>query len=121
MAFAVILKKIIVHSCSFLLKHGRTYPFQDNQAASSQSQSLRNEGVFSDGHGKVCWHQRCSTAEHQITRRSIRMKLLLATMFKKIPVRTTKQRATLCKRCGVRIYSLAYLKAHLEAHDRKNH
>jgi hypothetical protein len=51
----------------------------------------------------------------------MRMKLLLATMFKKIPVRTTRQRATLCKRCGVRIYSLAYLKAHLEAHDRKNH
>jgi hypothetical protein len=49
------------------------------------------------------------------------MKLLLATMFKKVPVRTTKQRATLCKRCGARIYSLSYLKAHLEAHDRKNH
>jgi hypothetical protein len=49
------------------------------------------------------------------------MRLLLATMFRKVPVRTTKQRATLCKRCGVRIYSLSYLKAHLEAHDRKNH
>jgi hypothetical protein len=49
------------------------------------------------------------------------MRLLLATMFKKVPVRTTKQRATLCKRCGARIYSLSYLKAHLEAHDRKNH
>jgi hypothetical protein len=49
------------------------------------------------------------------------MRLLLATMFKKVPVRTTKQRATLCKRCGARIYSLSYLKAHLEAHDRKSH
>ena len=49
------------------------------------------------------------------------MKLLLATMFKKVPVRTTKQRATLCKRCGARIYSLSYLKAHLEAHERKSH
>jgi hypothetical protein len=49
------------------------------------------------------------------------MKLLLATLFKKVPVRTTKQRATLCKRCGARIYSLSYLKAHLEAHDRKAH
>jgi hypothetical protein len=48
------------------------------------------------------------------------MKLLLATMFKKVPVRTTKQRATLCKRCGTRIYSLSYLKAHLEAHDKKH-
>lgn len=49
------------------------------------------------------------------------MKMLLATMFKKVPVRQTKQRATICKRCGVRIYSLNYLKAHLEAHDRKAH
>lgn len=49
------------------------------------------------------------------------MRLLLATMFKKIPVRTTKQRATLCKRCGARIYSLSYLKAHLEAHNRRGH
>jgi len=49
------------------------------------------------------------------------MKMLLATMFKKIPVRRTKQRATICKRCGARIYSLSCLKAHLEAHDRKAH
>ena len=49
------------------------------------------------------------------------MRLLLSTMFKKVPVRTTKQRATICKRCGVRIYSLSYLKAHLESHDRKTH
>lgn len=49
------------------------------------------------------------------------MKLLLATLFKKVPVRHTKQRATLCKRCGARIYSLAFLKAHLEAHERKAH
>jgi hypothetical protein len=49
------------------------------------------------------------------------MKLLLATMFKKVPVRNTQQRATLCKRCGARIYTLSFLKAHLEAHDRKSH
>lgn len=49
------------------------------------------------------------------------MKLLLATMFKKLPVRTTQQRATICKRCGVRIYSLSYLKVHLEGHRRKTH
>jgi hypothetical protein len=49
------------------------------------------------------------------------MRLLLATMFKKLPVRTTQQRATLCKQCGARIYSLSYLKAHLEAHSRKDH
>ena len=49
------------------------------------------------------------------------MRLLLATMFRKLPVRTTQQRATICKRCGVRIYSLSYLKAHLESHDRKDH
>jgi len=47
------------------------------------------------------------------------MKLLLATMFKKVPVRKTNQRATICKRCGTRIYSLSFLKKHLEAHDRK--
>ena len=47
------------------------------------------------------------------------MKLLLATMFKKVPVRNTKQRATFCKQCGTRIYSLTFLKAHLEAHQRK--
>jgi hypothetical protein len=49
------------------------------------------------------------------------MKMLLATMFKKVPVRTTKQRATICKRCGARIYSLSYLKVHLETNDRKAH
>jgi hypothetical protein len=49
------------------------------------------------------------------------MRLLLSTLFKKVPVRTTKQRVTLCKRCGTRIYSLSYLKAHLEAHARKTH
>ncbi len=49
------------------------------------------------------------------------MKLLIATMFKKVPVRMTKQRASICKRCGARIYSLSYLKAHLEKHDRKIH
>ncbi len=49
------------------------------------------------------------------------MKMLIATMFKKVPVRTTKQRASICKRCGARIYSLSYLKAHLETHDRKIH
>jgi hypothetical protein len=47
------------------------------------------------------------------------MKMLIATMFKKIPVRQTQQRASICKHCGVRIYSLSFLKAHLEAHNRK--
>jgi len=49
------------------------------------------------------------------------MKLLLATMFKKVPVRKTKQRATICKQCGTRIYSLSFLKAHLESHNHKAH
>lgn len=49
------------------------------------------------------------------------MKLLLATMFKKVPVRNTKQRATICKRCGVRIYSMSFLKVHLESHERNSH
>jgi hypothetical protein len=44
------------------------------------------------------------------------MKLLLATMFKKVPVRKAQRRATLCKRCGARIFTLSYLKAHLETH-----
>jgi len=48
------------------------------------------------------------------------MKVLIATMFKKIPVRATRQRASICKRCGVRIYSLSFLKAHLEAHNKKS-
>jgi hypothetical protein len=26
-----------------------------------------------------------------------------------------------CKRCGARIYSLSFLKAHLEAHEKKSH
>ncbi len=47
------------------------------------------------------------------------MKMLISTMFKKVPVRKTKQRASICKRCGARIYSLSFLKAHLEAHGRK--
>jgi len=46
------------------------------------------------------------------------MKLLLVTMFRKVPVRKTKQRATFCKQCGTRIYSLPFLKAHLESHQR---
>jgi len=49
------------------------------------------------------------------------MKLLLATMFRKLPVRNTKQRATICKRCGTRIYSLSFLKVHLESHARNHH
>jgi hypothetical protein len=49
------------------------------------------------------------------------MRMLIATMFKKVPVRKTQQRATLCKRCGVRIYSLSFLKAHLESHNKKIH
>ncbi len=49
------------------------------------------------------------------------MKMLLATMFKKVPVRQTQQRATICKQCGARIYSLSFLKAHLEAHNKKTH
>ncbi len=48
------------------------------------------------------------------------MKLLLVTMFRKVPVRKTKQRATLCKQCGTRIYSLTFLKAHLESHQGTN-
>jgi len=49
------------------------------------------------------------------------MRVLIATMFKKIPVRKTQQRASICKRCGARIYSLSFLKAHLEAHAKKEH
>jgi hypothetical protein len=49
------------------------------------------------------------------------MKLLFATMFKKVPVRKTQQRATICKRCGARIYSLSFLKVHLESHNRIRH
>ncbi|MGZ8487806.1 MAG: hypothetical protein ACXWW4_04655 [Candidatus Binatia bacterium] len=49
------------------------------------------------------------------------MKLLLVTMFRKVPVHKTKQRATFCKQCGTRIYSLTFLMAHLESHQRKSH
>jgi len=49
------------------------------------------------------------------------MRVLIATMFKKIPVRETQQRASICKRCGARIYSLSFLKAQLEAHAKKDH
>ncbi len=49
------------------------------------------------------------------------MRALLATMIKRVPVRTTRQRATICKRCGTRIYSLGFLKKHLEAHDKTSH
>ena len=34
----------------------------------------------------------------------------IATRFKEIPGSKTGQRATLCKRCGARIYSLSFLK-----------
>jgi hypothetical protein len=67
------------------------------------------------------WHRGCSIAGASNQMKEQSMKVLLATMFKKMPVRKTKQRATICKRCGTRIYSLSFLKAHLEAHDRKSH
>jgi hypothetical protein len=49
------------------------------------------------------------------------MRMLIAAMFKKVPVCKTKRLATLCKRCGAAIYSLSFLKAHLDAHNRKGH
>jgi hypothetical protein len=67
------------------------------------------------------WHHRCTLHGTSKPLEEQQMKLLLATMFKKVPVRNTQQRATLCKRCGARIYTLSFLKAHLEAHDRKSH
>jgi hypothetical protein len=82
------------------------------------SEPLENVNHF---RAAAAWHYGCSTCRNINQSEEQSMKLLLATMFKKVPVRTTKQRATLCKRCGARIYSLSYLKAHLEAHDRKNH
>ena len=53
--------------------------------------------------------------------KELSMKMLIATMFKKVPVRKTQQRASICKRCGARIYSLDFLKAHLDAHNKKDH
>lgn len=47
------------------------------------------------------------------------MKMLISTMLRKVPVRSSKQRVSTCKQCGVRIYSLEYLKVHLESHRRK--
>ncbi len=47
------------------------------------------------------------------------MKMLIATLFKKVQVNNTSQRASICKQCGARIYSLGYLKHHLESHARK--
>ena len=47
------------------------------------------------------------------------MKMLISTILKKIPARNTKHRASICKHCGTRIYSLAFLKVHLESHKRK--
>jgi hypothetical protein len=67
------------------------------------------------------WHHGCSLLGASIPFKEQKMKLLLATMFRKMPVRKTQQRATICKRCGARIYSLSFLKAHLEAHDKKTH
>jgi hypothetical protein len=42
MAFKVIFKKTTEHYCSFLLKPGRIYPFQDNPAIRSPSQPIKN-------------------------------------------------------------------------------
>lgn len=47
------------------------------------------------------------------------MKMLIATLLKKVPTPHSRQRASVCKRCGVRIYSLDYLRVHLESHKRK--
>jgi len=66
------------------------------------------------------WHTPCSFWGTSKQTKEPSMKVLIATMFKKIPVRTTQQRASICKRCGVRIYSLSFLKAHLEAHNKKS-
>jgi hypothetical protein len=49
------------------------------------------------------------------------MRMLIAAMFKKVPVCKTKRLATLCKRCGAAIYSLSFLKIHLDAHKRKSY
>jgi hypothetical protein len=67
------------------------------------------------------WHPGCSIDGISNPLKEHPMKILLATMFKKVPVRKTKQRATICKRCGTRIYSMSYLKVHLESHDRSTH
>jgi hypothetical protein len=67
------------------------------------------------------WHPGCSFGGTSNPLKEHPMKILLATMFKKVPVRKTKQRATICKRCGTRIYSMSYLKVHLESHDRSTH
>jgi hypothetical protein len=67
------------------------------------------------------WHPHCSLHGAASDFKEQTMKMMIATMFKKVPVRTTQQRASICKRCGARIYSLSYLKAHLEAHHRPSH
>ena len=67
------------------------------------------------------WHRGCSIVAISNPLKELSMKLLFATMFKKVPVRKTTQRATICKRCGTRIYSLSFLKVHLESHARNAH
>jgi hypothetical protein len=67
------------------------------------------------------WHPSCSIGGTTKPLEEQSMKLLFATMFKKVPVRKTQQRATICKRCGARIYSLSFLKVHLESHNRIRH
>ena len=96
-------------------------PFEAEPSAKEQPEVIENARYSCNEEELMVWHQRCSIRETSNHAEEQTMKLLLATMFKKVPVRTTKQRATLCKRCGARIYSLSYLKAHLEAHDKKNH
>ena len=49
------------------------------------------------------------------------MGALITPMFKKIPACETQQRASICERCGAQIYPLSFLKAHLEAHAKKEH
>jgi hypothetical protein len=80
---------------------------------------LKNQRFLAPLEREGIWHYGCSLLGTSNQFKEQLMKMLISTMFKKVPVRKTKQRASICKRCGARIYSLSFLKAHLEAHGRK--
>jgi hypothetical protein len=104
-----------------LLNAGQTWSKTILRGSFADIELSEKWSLFPSGATLVTWHHGCSVFETSNPLKEQQMKLLLATMFRKVPVRKTLQRATLCKRCGTRIYSLSFLKAHLEAHDKKTH
>jgi len=115
---------LMSNDCTNLINNEQLLPVIDSKQAPHQCGNLlannrKTRNLLNFLEHASTWHSLCSFPGTSQEIKESSMRMLIATMFKKIPVRKTQQRASICKRCGVRVYSLSFLKAHLEAHDRK--